>query len=53
MFAIMELRKIDRHQQIKDADNWLNVGSMKEILTKGVEGLNIDNPGNFTSPMLN
>lgn len=53
MMAIAELKGVDARQQVKDADNWLQNGNFAKILSEGWEGLMLENPGNFKSPMLN
>jgi hypothetical protein len=53
MMAIAELRGVDSRQQVKDGDNWIQNGNITKILSEGWEGLNLENPGNFKSPMLN
>ena len=53
MMAIAELRGVDSRQQVKDGDNWIQNGNIAKILSEGWEGLNLENPGNFKSPMLN
>lgn len=50
MIAMADLKNLDVRQQIKDADKWLeNIN----ILRDGMEGLMIENPGNFKSQTLN
>lgn len=53
MMAIAELKGVNSRQQVKDADNWLQNGNFAKILSEGWEGLMLENPGNFKSPMLN
>lgn len=50
MIAMNDLKNIDVRQQIKDADKWLET---THILRDGMEGLYIENPGNFKSQTLN
>ncbi len=50
MSTMMELKGINVRQQIKDADNWLENAN---VFKYGWEGLQLENPGNFKSPILN
>lgn len=51
--ALAELRGVTFKQQIKDHDKWLQERTLSGILTKGVSGTYIDNPGNLLSDTLN
>lgn len=50
MIAMADLKNLDVRQQIKDSDKWLE---NRNILRDGMEGLYIENPGNFKSQTLN
>lgn len=47
------LQGINFKQQVKDHDKWLEERTFKGIVTKGVAGTYIDNPGNNLSDVLN
>ena len=51
--ALAGLRGVTFKQQIKDHDKWLQEKTFKGILSKGVSGTYIDNPGNLLSDTLN
>ena len=51
--ALAGLRDVTFRQQIKDHDKWLQERTFKGILSKGVSGTMIDNPGNLLSNTLN
>lgn len=51
--ALAGLRNVTFKQQIKDHDKWLQERTFKGILSKGVSGTMIDNPGNLLSDTLN
>lgn len=50
--AIAELRGITYKQQLKESAEWIEKG-IGNIFTKGISGLEIDNPGNLISETLN
>ena len=51
--ALAGLRGVTFKQQIRDHDKWLQEKTFKGILSKGVSGTYIDNPGNLLSDTLN
>jgi len=51
--AYSNLNGMTYKQQIEDHDKWLQEKSFKGIVTKGVSGTYIDNPGNLLSETLN
>lgn len=51
--SIAQLKGINFKQQLKDGDNYIVNKSLGGILTKGLNGNYIDNPGNLDSETLN
>ncbi len=49
--AYNDINGVIMRQQTKDSDKWLQ--TVRRILREGAEGLNLENPGNFSSQLLN
>lgn len=46
------MRGLNFRQQLKESANWIE-GGLRNIFAKGLNGVNIDNPGNLVSSTLN
>ena len=51
--ALASLNGVTYRQQINDHDKWLQEKTFKGLVTKGVSGTYLDNPGNLLSDTLN
>lgn len=52
LITLGELRGLRFRQQLKESSKWIE-GGVEKILTNGINGIYIDNPGNLASETLN